>query len=147
MFSCDCAGEPVRDAATLKRLLVAQVTAPVRFDACVRRAECDFAPTQYFEFGPGRVLSSLIEAHYRVAASASAAAAAAAAATTGSAASTSNTQVAASTSFTSTATRFSSATSAATAADVVNASSTSTRPSIAALGGAEQLVAYIKTHR
>ena len=145
MFSCDCAGEPVRDAATLKRLLVAQVTAPVRFHACVRRAECDFAPTQYFEFGPGRVLSSLIEAHYRVAASASAAAAAAA--TTGSAASTSNTQVAASTSFTSTATRFSSATSAATAADVVNASSTSTRPSIAALGGAEQLVAYIKTHR
>ena len=133
------AGEPVHDATTLKHLLIAQVTAPVRFDACVRRAERDFAPACYLEFGPGRVLASLVEAHGRAAAAAAATAAAG-----------SSHVPAASSSFTSTATRFSSAASTVPAVEAAAAdadASTCAAPSVAALGSAEQLIAFIKSHR
>lgn len=53
--------EPVRDAATARRLLADQLTAPVRWVACMQRA-AEFAPGAAFvEVGPGNVLSGLLK--------------------------------------------------------------------------------------
>jgi [acyl-carrier-protein] S-malonyltransferase len=52
-------GEPVADAAEVRRNLVAQVTSPVLFLACVRAAVRD-GVTRAVEAPPGTVLSGLV---------------------------------------------------------------------------------------
>jgi [acyl-carrier-protein] S-malonyltransferase len=52
--------EPKRDAAAAIEALVRQVSAPVRWDAVVRRLASE-GVTTYVEVGPGRVLSGLVK--------------------------------------------------------------------------------------
>jgi [acyl-carrier-protein] S-malonyltransferase len=51
--------EPKRDAASAIEALVAQVSAPVRWEAVVRRLASE-GVTTYVEVGPGTVLSGLV---------------------------------------------------------------------------------------
>ena len=51
--------EPKRDAAAAIEALVRQVSAPVRWDAVVRRLASE-GVTTYVEVGPGTVLSGLV---------------------------------------------------------------------------------------
>ena len=54
--------EPVRDAARARRLLADQLTAPVQWVACVRRAaELGGAGARFIEIGPGSVLAALVK--------------------------------------------------------------------------------------
>jgi len=56
----NASGEPVRTGANAKRLLVDQLTAPVRWVECMRMA-AELAPGATFvEIGPGNVLSGLL---------------------------------------------------------------------------------------
>jgi [acyl-carrier-protein] S-malonyltransferase len=57
----NASGEAVRTGADAKRLLVDQLTAPVRWVDCMRTA-AELAPgATYVEIGPGNVLSGLIK--------------------------------------------------------------------------------------
>jgi [acyl-carrier-protein] S-malonyltransferase len=51
--------QPVRDAGTARRLLVEQLTSPVRWTACMR-AMLDAGIVQFRELGPGSVLTGLL---------------------------------------------------------------------------------------
>lgn len=53
-------GEPVRTAADAKRLLAAQLTAPVRWIACMQAAAGLAPGATFIELGPGSVLSGLL---------------------------------------------------------------------------------------
>jgi [acyl-carrier-protein] S-malonyltransferase len=53
--------EPVRDAARARRLLADQLTAPVRWVACMQRAaELGGPDARFVEIGPGNVLAGLL---------------------------------------------------------------------------------------
>src|SRR5207302_8760248 len=53
--------EPVRDATRARRLLADQLTAPVRWVACMQRAaELAGADARFIEVGPGNVLAGLL---------------------------------------------------------------------------------------
>lgn len=52
--------EPVRDPADATRLLVEQLTSPVRWTAIVRRLAADHPGATFVELGPGTVLSNLV---------------------------------------------------------------------------------------
>jgi [acyl-carrier-protein] S-malonyltransferase len=52
--------EPVRDAATARRLLGDQLTAPVRWVESMRRAADEAGDAMFVEVGPGTVLSGLL---------------------------------------------------------------------------------------
>jgi [acyl-carrier-protein] S-malonyltransferase len=52
--------EPVRDAATARRLLGDQLTAPVRWVESMRRAADEVGEATFVEVGPGAVLSGLL---------------------------------------------------------------------------------------
>lgn len=52
--------EPVRDPATARRLLVEQLTSPVRWSACIETMVRAGA-RQFLEIGPGSVLSGLLK--------------------------------------------------------------------------------------
>jgi [acyl-carrier-protein] S-malonyltransferase len=55
--------EPVRDAARARRLLADQLTAPVRWVACMQRAAelaGEGESTRFIEIGPGTVLAGLL---------------------------------------------------------------------------------------
>jgi [acyl-carrier-protein] S-malonyltransferase len=57
----NASGDPVRTGVDAKRLLVDQLTAPVRWVECMRRA-AELAPGATFvEIGPGNVLSGLLK--------------------------------------------------------------------------------------
>jgi len=51
---------PLRDGADARRLLVAQVTAPVRWEGTIAALDA-FAPAVALELGPGQVLSGLMK--------------------------------------------------------------------------------------
>ncbi|MDR7532400.1 MAG: ACP S-malonyltransferase [Armatimonadota bacterium] len=51
--------EPVREAATIRRLLIAQIASPVRWEQCVRRLHA-LGATTFVEAGPGTTLAGLI---------------------------------------------------------------------------------------
>jgi [acyl-carrier-protein] S-malonyltransferase len=53
--------EPVRSAAEARRLLLEQLTAPVRWTALVERLAGDFPDALYVELGPGAVLTGLVK--------------------------------------------------------------------------------------
>lgn len=54
--------EPVREAARARRLLADQLTAPVRWVACMQRAaELAGAGARFVEIGPGNVLAGLLK--------------------------------------------------------------------------------------
>ncbi len=54
--------EPVRDAARARRLLADQLTAPVRWVACMERAAAVAgADARFLEIGPGTVLAGLLK--------------------------------------------------------------------------------------
>jgi [acyl-carrier-protein] S-malonyltransferase len=53
--------EPVRDAATARRLLLEQITAPVRWSDIVTRLAADFPSALFVEMGPGNVLTGLVK--------------------------------------------------------------------------------------
>jgi [acyl-carrier-protein] S-malonyltransferase len=57
----NASGEPVRTGADAKRLLVDQLTAPVRWVDCMRTAAALAPGATYVEIGPGNVLSGLIK--------------------------------------------------------------------------------------
>jgi [acyl-carrier-protein] S-malonyltransferase len=52
--------EPVRDVQTARRLLVEQLTAPVRWTDVVLRLVADFPGALFVEMGPGSVLTGLL---------------------------------------------------------------------------------------
>ena len=52
---------PVRTAADGRRLLADQLTAPVRWVDCMRRAAADSSGTTFLEVGPGTVLAGLVK--------------------------------------------------------------------------------------
>jgi [acyl-carrier-protein] S-malonyltransferase len=52
--------EPVRDAGNARRLLVAQLTSPVRWTASMRTIAAQQGITRWFEIGPGNVLTGLL---------------------------------------------------------------------------------------
>jgi [acyl-carrier-protein] S-malonyltransferase len=54
-------GEPVRLAAQARRLLLEQLTAPVRWTRLVERLAADFPDALYVEMGPGNVLVGLVK--------------------------------------------------------------------------------------
>jgi len=51
---------PVDDAATARRLLIQQLTSPVRWTSCMRTI-LDAGVNRFFELGPGSVLSGLLK--------------------------------------------------------------------------------------
>ena len=54
--------EPVRDATNARRLLTEQLTAPVRWVACMQQAvELAGAGARFIEIGPGNVLAGLLK--------------------------------------------------------------------------------------
>ena len=53
--------EPVRSATEAKRLLVAQLTAPVRWVGCLRQTATVAPGATYWEIGPGNVLAGLLK--------------------------------------------------------------------------------------
>jgi len=54
--------EPVRDAARARRLLADQLTAPVRWVACMERAAAVAGvDARFLEIGPGTVLAGLLK--------------------------------------------------------------------------------------
>jgi [acyl-carrier-protein] S-malonyltransferase len=57
----DVTAEPVRRAADARRLLLEQLTAPVRWTQVVDRLAADFPDALYVEMGPGNVLSGLVK--------------------------------------------------------------------------------------
>jgi [acyl-carrier-protein] S-malonyltransferase len=64
--------EPVRGAAAARRLLADQLTAPVRWVACMQRAAALAGPgARFIEIGPGTVLSGLLQRNVPGAASVS----------------------------------------------------------------------------
>lgn len=54
----NASGDAVEDAETARRLLVEQLTSPVRWVACVERIR-EMGPARWLELGPGTVLSGL----------------------------------------------------------------------------------------
>lgn len=54
-------GEPVRAASDARRLLVEQLTSPVRWTTLVGRLAADFPDALYVEMGPGSVLVGLVK--------------------------------------------------------------------------------------
>jgi [acyl-carrier-protein] S-malonyltransferase len=57
----NASGEPVRTGTDAKRLLVDQLTAPLRWVACMRSAEALAPEATFIEVGPGAVLSGLLK--------------------------------------------------------------------------------------
>jgi [acyl-carrier-protein] S-malonyltransferase len=57
----NASGEPVRTGTDAKRLLVDQLTAPLRWVACIRSAEALAPEATFVEVGPGAVLSGLLK--------------------------------------------------------------------------------------
>jgi [acyl-carrier-protein] S-malonyltransferase len=57
----NASGEPVRTGVDAKRLLVDQLTAPVRWVSCMQSAAALVPGGRYIEIGPGNVLSGLIK--------------------------------------------------------------------------------------
>jgi [acyl-carrier-protein] S-malonyltransferase len=53
--------EPVRSAADARRLLLEQLTAPVKWTQLVERLARDYPDALYVEMGPGNVLTSLVK--------------------------------------------------------------------------------------
>ena len=53
--------EPVRTAADARRLLIEQLTSPVRWTQVVERMAADFPDALYVEMGPGNVLTGLVK--------------------------------------------------------------------------------------
>jgi len=51
--------EPVKDIDDIRRLLVEQLTAPVRWEESVKNMY-DFGIREFVEYGPGKVLQGLI---------------------------------------------------------------------------------------
>jgi [acyl-carrier-protein] S-malonyltransferase len=54
-------GEPVRSSADGRRLLLEQLTAPVRWTRVIERLATDYPDALYVEMGPGSVLSGLVK--------------------------------------------------------------------------------------
>ncbi len=54
-------GEPVRAASDARRLLLEQLTAPVRWAGLVERLAADYPDALYVEMGPGSVLVGLVK--------------------------------------------------------------------------------------
>jgi [acyl-carrier-protein] S-malonyltransferase len=53
--------EPVRTAADARRLLIEQLTAPVKWTQLVERLAADYPDALYVEMGPGNVLTGLVK--------------------------------------------------------------------------------------
>jgi [acyl-carrier-protein] S-malonyltransferase len=54
-------GEPVTDSMTARRLLLEQLTAPVRWTRVVERLAADHSGALFVEMGPGSVLTGLVK--------------------------------------------------------------------------------------
>jgi [acyl-carrier-protein] S-malonyltransferase len=57
----NASGEEVRTGLDAKRLLVDQLTSPVRWVACMQTAASLAPGARYLEIGPGNVLSGLLK--------------------------------------------------------------------------------------
>jgi [acyl-carrier-protein] S-malonyltransferase len=57
----DVTAEPVRRATDARRLLVEQLTSPVKWTQVVERLAADFPDALYVEMGPGNVLTGLVK--------------------------------------------------------------------------------------
>jgi [acyl-carrier-protein] S-malonyltransferase len=57
----DVTAQPVRHASDARRLLIEQLTAPVRWTQVVERLAADFPDALYVEMGPGNVLTGLVK--------------------------------------------------------------------------------------